>query len=71
MLYRVKLDLPFISLKDAQALVTQAKLALPKVTKMPVVGNNLSAEASFIEIHKCYHDEILSKPCEIIERIEL
>jgi len=70
MLYRVRLDLAFDTEDIPQAIFGRAEQALSGAVKM-VSGDNPMGEVSFIEIHKCYHDEDPSKPCEIIKRIEL
>ena len=70
MLYRVRLDLAFTTEDIPQAVFDKAKQVLSTAIKIASVDNP-AGEVSFIEIHKCYHDETLSKPCEIIKRIEL
>jgi len=69
MLYRVKLDLAFDKEDIGQAVFDKAKAVLSKAVKTAKSGEE--GEISFIEIHKCYHDEELPKPCEIMERIEV
>ena len=70
MLYRVRIDLAFNTEDISQAVFDKAKTVLSKAVKIARQGEPTN-EISFIEIHKCYHDEELPKPCEIIERIEV
>ena len=70
MLYRVRLDLAFDAEDISQAIFDKAKQVLSKAVKI-ASQDNAEGEPSFMEIHKCYHDEDPSKPCEIIRRIEL
>ena len=65
MKYRVRLDLSFDTEEMPQSIFKKAKLILSKAVKLS------EQEPSFIEIQKCYHDEVLAKKCEIIERIEV
>lgn len=69
MLYRVRIDLAFDSKIDSDKLFTEAEKLLEKAVKI-VSGDNPMGEVSFIETHRCYHDEDPTKPCEIIKRIE-
>ena len=34
-------------------------------------AGKVNEERSRIEIHKCYHDEIPPKPCELIDKVEV
>lgn len=70
MLYRIRLDLAFDREDISQAIFDKAKQVLAKAVKIANKDNPMG-EVSFIEIHKCYHDEDPSKPCEIIKRVEL
>ncbi len=70
MLYRVKLDLAFDAEDISKAVFDKAKGVLKKAVKV-ASRDNPAGEVSFIEIHKCYHDEGSGKPCEIISRIEV
>lgn len=70
MLYRVRLDLAFDAEDVPQAIFDRAEQVLSRAMKI-ASRDNPTGELSFIEIHKCYHDEEPSKPCEIIKRIEL
>lgn len=70
MLYRVRIDLCFDAEDISQAVFNKAELVLSKAVKIAVVGKP-TGEVSFIEIHKCYHDENPTKPCEIIKRSEV
>jgi len=69
MLYRVKLDLAFDREEIGQAVFDKAKAVLSKAKKIAKPSGQ--GEISFIEIHKCYHDEAENKPCEMIKRIEV
>ncbi|GAH10642.1 unnamed protein product [marine sediment metagenome] len=70
MLYRVRIDLCFDAEDISQAVFEKAKQVLAKAVKIARQGEP-TGEVSFIEIHKCYHDEMPTKPCEIIKRIEV
>lgn len=70
MLYRFRADVAFDAEDLPQAVFEQAKQVLSRARKI-VSLDNPEGEVSFIEIHRCYHDETPSKPCEIIKRIEL
>ncbi|MCD6299914.1 MAG: hypothetical protein J7L78_01910 [Dehalococcoidales bacterium] len=70
MLYRVRLDLAFDEEDIGQAVFDKAKAVLSKARKIAKPSDPDSEEISFIEIHKCYHDEPENKPCEMIKRIE-
>ena len=67
MKYRVKIDLSFEEESDAKALMDYAKTLTGKATNINEDKDN--AEISFCEYHKCYHDEIPRKPCELIEKV--
>ena len=70
MLYRVRLDLAFDAEDTAQSVFDKGKQVLIKARKIASTENP-EGEVSFIEIHKCYHDETPSKPCEVIRKIEV
>jgi len=70
MLYRVRIDLCFNTEDISQAVYDKAKQVLSKAVKIIRQGEP-TGEVSFIEIHKCYHDENEPKPCEIIKRTEV
>lgn len=70
MLYRVRIDIAFDTEDISRDVFDKAKAVLSKAKKI-VSTDNPEGEVSFIEIHKCYHDQTPSLPCEIIERIEL
>ena len=70
MLYRIRLDLAFDAEDIPQAVFDKAKQVLAKAVKI-TSRDSPQGEVSFIEIHKCYHDESPAKPCEIIKRVEL
>ena len=70
MLYRVRLDLAFNTEDIPQAVFDKAKQVLAKAVKIASTDNP-TGELSFIEVHRCYHDESPAKPCEVIKRVEL
>jgi len=70
MLYRVRLDLAFATEEIPRDIWARAEAMLTRVVKIANKDNPMG-EPSFIEIHKCYHDEDPAKPCEIITRIEV
>jgi len=69
MKYRVKLDLSFADQSDAQALMTYAKTLTSKATS--INEGAINEEIAYCDIHKCFHDEVPTKPCEKIERVEI
>ena len=69
MKYRVRLDLSFEKQSDAQALMTYAKTLTSKAVSLNEGAVN--AEIAYCDIHKCFHDEVPTKPCEKIERVEV
>ena len=72
MLYRVRVDLSFVSEADAKALYEQGKSTMLKATKLTRVSDlGMIAEKSFVELHQCYHDEAIQKPCGEITRVEV
>lgn len=70
MLYRVRLDLCFDGEALADGVYEKAKTILSKAINIAHPGE-IGSEVSYIEVHKCYHDETPTKPCEIIKRIEV
>ena len=70
MLYRVRIDLAFNTEDISQAVFDKAKTVLSKAVRITRQGEP-TGEINFVEIHKCYHDEESTRPCEIIERIEV
>ena len=70
MLYRARIDLCFDREDTARTILNGAKSVLSEAVRITSQGEP-TAEISFVEIHKCYHDEEIPKPCEIIERIEV
>lgn len=70
MLYRVRIDLCFNAEETPQAIFDKAKQVLLKAVKIARQGEP-TGEISFIEVHRCFHDEEPTKPCEIIKRIEV
>lgn len=73
MLYRVTVDLYFEKETDAQAVFGAVKISKSKAVKLirPNSSLDMPDPKTYVEIHKCYHDEYPFKPCEIIERIEV
>jgi len=69
MLFRIRLDLVFVSQAEANQVYQLAETVFEKAVKI-IPADNPIGEPSFIEMHKCYHDEALSKPCEVIKRKE-
>ena len=71
MLYRVRVDLCFEAEDKPQAIFDKAESFLASTVKL--IGERAVevGESSFIEIHRCYHDEDPPKPCEVIKRIEV
>ena len=70
MLYRVRIDLAFSDKVDPDKIFGEAEKLFGKAVKI-AQKEEPTGEVSFIEIHKCYHDEDLVNPCEIIKRIEV
>jgi len=68
MLYRVRINLCFDEEDIADGVYEKARSILNKAKKL---ANGNEFEETFIEIHKCYHDESVNKPCEIIKRIDI
>jgi len=69
MKYRVRLDLSFNEETDAQALMDYARGLASKAVNTNEGKDN--EEISFIEKHKCYHDEGKECPRESKVRLEL
>ena len=69
MKYRVRLDLSFEKQSDAQALMTYAKTLTSKAVSLNEGAVN--EEIAYCDIHKCMHDEVPTRPCEKIERVEV
>jgi len=67
MKYRVRLDLSFANEADAQSLMAYAKNLSDKAVS--INEGEVNEEISYIDIHRCRHDEGL--PCEKPERIEI
>jgi hypothetical protein len=67
MKYRVRLDLPFASQADAQALMAYAKSLSEKAVSINEGG--VDEEIAFYDLELCRHDEGL--PCEKMERVEI
>ncbi len=69
MKYRVRLDLSFDSESDAQALMDYAKQISGKAVSINEGRDN--EEIAFTSLERCFHDEVPTKPCERIERVEV
>ena len=69
MLYRLRVDLCFNEENTPKGFFNQLEAILDRAVKLTVPINN--PEITYIETHRCYHDEQPSKPCEIIKRIEV
>jgi hypothetical protein len=67
MKYRVRLDLPFASQADAQALMAYAKSLSSKAAS--INEGEVDEEIAFCDLELCRHDEGL--PCKRLERIEI
>ncbi|HUV56734.1 MAG TPA: hypothetical protein VMV84_05810 [Dehalococcoidales bacterium] len=70
MLYRARIDLCFDKEDTARTILDGAKSVLSEAVRI-AKQDKPTGEISFVEIHKCYHDEEPTRPCEIIERIEV
>lgn len=70
MLYRVRIDLAFNDEVDADKIFGEAEKLFKKAIKI-TQKEEPTADVGFVELHKCYHDEEPTKPCEIIKRIEV
>jgi len=68
MKYRIGLDLIFEKEEDAMEAFNFLKER--RNLFLTINKGKPNEEHSILEIHKCYHDEEVPKPCEIIERIE-
>ena len=66
MIFRVQSDLGFTTEKAAKDFFELIKKAKTDKTLKDVSAN----EKFSANIHKCYHDETPTKPCEIIEKVE-
>lgn len=62
MKYRVRMNVFFTKKTDADGIFNQIKAIQAKLE------NGNSVENWSYDIHKCYHDENPSKPCEMIEK---
>ena len=67
MKYRVRLDLPFASGADAQALMAYAKSLSSKAAS--INEGEVDEEIAFCDLELCRHDDGL--PCERLERVEI
>ena len=67
MKYRVRLDLSFDSVADAQLLMDYARALTGKAVS--INEGELNEEISFCEIEECRHDEGL--PCVRLDRLEV
>jgi len=68
MKYRIRFDLIFDEEGDAMGAFNYLKER--RKLFCTIKKGKPDEERSVLEIHKCYHDEEVPKPCEIIERIE-
>jgi len=68
MKYRIRFDLIFD--EEEEAMKAFDFLKKRRNLFRTIRKGEPNEERSILEIHKCYHDEDLAKPCEIIERIE-
>jgi len=64
MFYRVTANLHFTEPDEANDFYHDCQVALPKSDT--INPDTISIEKGHIEIHKCYHDEDPTKPCEVI-----
>ena len=64
MKYRVVIDLAFDSELDAVSLFNAAKAKFQRAKSLS------KREPKLINIHRCYHDEAVNKPCETIEELK-
>jgi len=65
MKYRVMIDLSFDTLAEAQTFLNVVKTGVGKRILNSATGE-LEGNGN---LHKCYHDETPTKPCEIIEEV--
>ena len=64
MFYRVRADLPFTDLDEANDFFHDCELALPKA--QTINPGTETEEEGHIIIEKCYHDQTPTIPCEPI-----
>jgi len=69
MKYRARIDFSFENLSDAQALLAYAKTMQGKVVSYN--EGKVNEELSHCDLHRCFHDESPTKPCESMEKIEI
>lgn len=71
MLIRLRLDLAFEP-EFVQEVQDEAERILAALWGRAVRVENSDGEEEpcFIEVHKCFHDEIPPKSCEIIKRVD-
>jgi len=69
MKYRVRLDLSFASESDAQTLMACARGLSGQAVSINEGQPN--EEIPRLDFHKCYHDESVPKPCEVIEELRI
>lgn len=63
MLYRVRIDLGFQKLTDAEELITLLKSKL-------LLALNMGIEKANLVLEECHHDESPPASCKILKRIE-
>ena len=69
MKHRVRIDLSFGKESEAKALIAYAKTLVGKAVSINEGEDN--EEIAYCDHVKCYHDEVPTKPCEVIERVEV
>ena len=71
--FRVDICVPVKYKKELEALFDAAEALMAKSVEDHIEQGPIEhiGEPTFLELHKCYHDEAVNKPCEIIKRIEV
>ena len=69
MTYRVicNLDITFQSGAEARKLFKAIKQTIGEAHGL---DNKMEMNSVHLEVHKCYHGDLKSRPCEIIEMVE-
>lgn len=65
MFYRAKVDLFFLTEAEARKAIEKALAQLP--FSININPGQLNQEIGFISVSKCFHDEDITRPCEVIE----